>query len=333
MEFGQLKRREFIAMLGAAAWPLAARAQQGIGVRRIAMLNSVDETDLAAQGQAAAFRKRLDELGWTDGRNIQIEYRWGNGSIERMRAIAQELAQLNPDVIVSATTPATAALQAATRTIPIVFVNVADAIGAGFAASIARPGGNITGFGNVEAAMGGKWVDYLHDIVPTVTHIEILFNLQTAPYARLFLETFHSAASRHSIEPIEAPVYSATEIEPALTKLGQQAGAGLIVMPDTFMFVHRQMIISLVDRYRLPSIYPFRFFVSDGGLMSYGIDLADSFRGAADYVDRILRGVKPSELPVQLPHKFELVVNLRTAKAFGLTVPQIMLMTADEVIE
>jgi putative tryptophan/tyrosine transport system substrate-binding protein len=329
-----MRRRKFLTLLGgAAAWPLAAGAQQPDRIRRIGVLNSVAETDLAAQGQAAAFRKRLDELGWTEGRNIQIDYRWGNGSIDRMREIANELAQLNPDVIVSATTPATAALQAATRTIPVVVVNVADAIGAGFVASIAQPGGNITGFGNVESAMGGKWVEFLHDVAPSITRIEILFNPQTAPYARLFMDTFHSAASGHSIEQIEAPVYSAPEIEASLTKLGGQPGAGLIVMPDTSMFVHREMIISLVERYHLPTIYPFRFFVIDGGLMSYGIDLADSFRGAATYVDRILRGAKPSELPVQLPAKFELVVNLKTAKALGLTVPLSMQMTADEVIE
>jgi putative ABC transport system substrate-binding protein len=328
-------RRRFISGLGAAslAWPFTARAQQSDHVRRIGVLNLLGETDPDGQAWDTAFRKRLDELGWVDGRNIHLDYRWAAGSVDRLQFFAKELVALNPDVLVGVTTPSTAALQRVTKTIPIVFAVVSDPIGSGFVASLSNPGGNITGFINIEASLSGKWLELLHELAPSVSHVGILFNPTTAPYARYYVDTFRSAASALSVEPIEAVVHSATEVEAVVTKLGGMTGAGLVVIPDTYAVIHRESIISLAERYRLPTIYPFRIFVAGGGLISYGIDLADLLRGAATYVDRILHGAKPSELPVQLPTKFELIVNLKTAKTFGLTIPQALLATADEVIE
>jgi putative ABC transport system substrate-binding protein len=330
-----MRRRDFITLLGGAmaAWPLDARAQQREQIRRIGVLNSLAETDLEAQAWDAAFRKRLGELGWADGRNLHIEYRWGAGSVDRVQQFAKELVRLNQDALVAITTPATAALQAETHTIPIVFAVVSDPIGSGFVVSLAQPGGNITGFINIESSVSSKWLELMHEIAPSVSRVAILFNPQTAPFARYYLDTFRSAAAALAIEPIEAPVHSAAEIEAVMTKLGDKVGSGIVVMPDTTMQVNRETIYSLADRYRLPVIYGFRFFVTGGGLMSYGIDTPDLLRGAATYVDRILRGASPGELPVQLPTKFELVINLKTAKALGLTVPPSLLATADEVIE
>jgi putative tryptophan/tyrosine transport system substrate-binding protein len=329
-----MKRRKFIALLGssAVAWPLAVRAQ-GERTRRIGVLNGLAETDAEAQAWDTAFRKRLDELGWLDGRNLRIDYRWGAGSVDRMQLFAKELVRLDPNVMLAVTTPATAALQRETRTIPIVFAIVSDPVGSGFVASLANPGGNITGFINIEASLSGKWLELLREIAPAVARVAFMFNPQTAPYARYYLDTFRSAAAAFAIEQIEAPVHGPAEIEATMTMLAREAGAGLIVMPDTTMALHREVIVSLANRHRLPAVYPFRFFVAAGGLMSYGIELADLLRGAAAYVDRILRGAKPAELPVQLPTKFELAVNLKTAKGLGLTFPPTLLGRADEVIE
>jgi putative ABC transport system substrate-binding protein len=325
-----VRRREFITLLsGAAAWPFAAGAQLPDRVRRIGILNGLAETDAEVQTYDAAFRKRLDELGWIDGRNIHIDYRWGAGSVERMRLFAKELVQLNPEVIFSFTTPATAALQAETSTIPIVFM-ASDPIGSGFVGSLANPGGNITGNINFEASLGSKWLKLLHDVAPRVSRVALMFNPDTAPYARYYLATFRSAASALAVEAIEAPVYGAAEIESVVTMLGRDPGAGLMIMSDITTVIHRELICSLADRYRLPTVYPYR---TSCGLISYGVDMADLFRGAASYVDRILRGKKPNELPVQLPTKFELIINLKTAKALGLAIPQTLLATADEVIE
>jgi putative ABC transport system substrate-binding protein len=330
-----MQRREFITLVGSAAvaWPLAARAQQADQVRRIGVLNSLAESDPEQQDWYAAFRKRLSELGWIDGRNIHLEYRWGAGSVDRVRMFAKELVQLNPDVLVAVTTPATAALQAQTHTIPIVFAVVSDPVGSGFVASLANPGGNITGFMDLEASLSGKWLELMRDIAPSVSSVAVLFNPQTAPFARYYLDPFRSAAATLKIEPIEASVHSVAEVEAVMTKLGREGGAGLIIMPDTFMAVNRETIVSLANCNRLPTIYPARVFVTDGGLMCYGIVWADLLRGAAAYVDRILRGAKPNELPVQLPTKFELIINLKTAKALGLGVPPSLLATTDEVIE
>ena len=329
-----MKRREVIALFGvAAAWPLAALAQQSEKMRRIGVLSSLAETDVEAQAWDAAFRKRLVELGWIDGRNIRIDYRWGAGSVDRLRLFARELTQLNPDALVTISTPATAALQTEARTIPIVFAWVSDPIGSGFVSSLAHPGGNITGFLNIEASVIGKWLTLMREIAPQVSRIGFLFNPQTAPYALYYLDTFRSAASALAIEAIAAPVHSTEEVEAFMAKLGREANAGLFVMSDTSMIVYRKTIYSLAERYRLPTMYPYRVFAAEGGLMSYGVDVTDLLRGAASYIDRILRGEKPNELPVQQPTIFELVVNAKTAKMLGLTIPTSMLVAAHELIE
>jgi putative tryptophan/tyrosine transport system substrate-binding protein len=329
-----VKRRHVIALFGvAAAWPLPALAQQSERTRRIGVLSSLAETDVEAQAWDAAFRKRLVELGWIEGRNIRIDYRWGAGSVDRMRLFARELVQLNPDALVTISTPATAALQAETRTIPIVFAWVSDPVGSGFVSSLAHPGGNITGFLNIEASVVGKWLTLMREIAPQVSRIGFLYNPQTAPFAPYYLDTFRVASSTLAIEAIDAPVHSTEEVEAFMTKLGDEAGAGLFVMSDTSMVVYRKTIYSAAERYRLPTIYPYRVFAAEGGLMSYGVDVADLLRGAASYVDRILRGEKPNELAVQQPTRFELVVNAKTAKMLGLTIPTSMVVAAQEVIE
>jgi putative ABC transport system substrate-binding protein len=330
-----MRRREFVTLLGGSVFArsLTARAQQPEQLRRIGVLSLLAETDAEAQAQDIAFRKRLGELGWINGGNVRVDHRWGDGNVDRVRLVAKELVGLSPDVLVSITTPATAALQAETKTVPIVFAMVSDPIGSGFIASFAKPGGNITGFINIEASLSGKWLELLHEIAPSVSHVAMLFNPQTEPYARYYLETFRSAAAVLPVEAVEAPIHNAAEIEAVITKLGGESGAGLIVMPGTFTYVHRELICALANRYRLPVIYPFRYFIPSGGLLSYGIDSYDLLRGAASYVDRILMGAKPSELPVQLPTKFEMVINLKAARALGLTIPQSVLSLADELVE
>jgi putative ABC transport system substrate-binding protein len=330
-----MRRRDFITLAGsgAATWPLVARAQQPERMRRVGVLSSLAETDPEAQAWDAAFRKRLVELGWIDGRGIHIDYRWGAGSVDRMRLFARELVQLNPDALVTISTPATAALQAETRTIPIVFAWVSDPVGSGFVSSLAHPGGNITGFLNIETSVIGKWLTLMRDIAPQVSRIGFLYNPQTAPFARYYLDTFRAASPTFSIEAIDAPVHSTEELEAFMAMLGGKVGAGLFVMSDTSMVVYRKTIYSLAERYRLPTIYPYRVFAAEGGLMSYGVDVADLLRGAASYIDRILRGEKPNELAVQQPTRFELVINVKTAKMLGLTIPTSMLVAAEEVIE
>jgi putative ABC transport system substrate-binding protein len=330
------RRRDFIALAGGAVVPfIAPRPARGQGdrLRRIGVLNSFAETDTEAQAWDAAFRKRLDELGWINGRNLRIDYRWGAGSVDRLQPLAHDLVRLNPDALLAVTTPATAALQRETHSIPIVFAIVSDPIGSGFVASLANPGGNITGFIDIEGSLPGKWLDLLREIRPGIARAAFMFNPQTTPYARYYLDTFQSAASASAIEPIEAPIRSGADVESVMTALAREGGAGLIVMPDTSMATHRQTIYALSDRYRLPTVYPFRFFATEGGLISYGIVLADLVRRAASYVDRILRGAKPAELPVELPTKFELVINLKTARSLGLSIPDKLLTLADEVIE
>jgi putative ABC transport system substrate-binding protein len=299
-------------------------------MRRLGVLSSLAETDTEAQAWDAAFRKRLVELGWIDGRSVHIDYRWGAGSVDRMRQFAGELVQLNPDALVTISTPATAALQAETRTIPIVFAWVSDPIGSGFVSSLAHPGGNITGFLNIEASVVGKWLSLMREIAPQVSRIGFMYNPQTAPFARYYLDT---ASLTLAIEPIDGAVRSTEEVEAFMTKLGGEAGAGLFVMSDTSMVVYRKTIYSLAGRYRLPTIYPYRVFAAEGGLMSYGVDVADLLRGAASYIDRILRGEKPNELAVQQPTRFELVVNLKTAKMLGLIIPTSIFVAAQEMIE
>jgi putative ABC transport system substrate-binding protein len=330
-----MRRRDFITLACGTAitWPLAARAQQPERMRRVGVLTSLAETDPEAQAWDAAFRRRLLELGWIDGHSIHIDYRWGAGSVDRMRLFARELVQLNPDALVTISTPATAALQAETRTIPIVFAWVSDPIGSGFVSSLAHPGGNITGFLNIETSVIGKWLTLMRDIAPQVSRIGFLYNPQTAPFARYYLDTFRATSPTFAIEAIDAPVHNTEELEAFMAMLGSKVGAGLFVMSDTSMIVYRKSIYSLAERYRLPTIYPYRVFAAEGGLMSYGVDVADLLRGAASYIDRILRGEKPNELAVQQPTRFELVVNVKTAKMLGLTVPTSMLVAAEEVIE
>ena len=329
-----MRRREFTALLGAAVtWPLATHAQQPERMRRIGVLNGMGETDPDVQAWDLAFRKRLDVLGWVDGRNVNIDYRWGAGNVERMQLFAKELVRLNPDVIVSFTTPATAALQAETRTIPIVFVAAPDPVGSGFVATLAKPGGNITGFISHESSLGSKWLQLLHDVAPQVSRVAFMYNPNTAPFAQYYLAPFQSAASKLAIEAIDAPVHSPAEIEAVMNMVGRRGDAGVIIMLDITVVANRELILSLADRYRLPAVYPHRSFVIGGGLISYGIEIVDLFRNAGSYVDRILRGEKPNDLPVQLPTKFDLVINLKAAKALGLTVPATLLVAADEVIE
>ena len=327
-------RREFITLLGgAAAWPLAARAQQAERVRRIGVLMGLAQNDPESQPRISAFEQALEERGWMKGRNVQLDYRWAPGNAERMRPSAKELIELSPDVIVTHTTPATVAAQNETQTTPIVFVQVSDPVASGLVASLARPGGMLTGFANYEFPLAGKWVEMLKEVAPATVRIALVYNPQTAPFAENYRAPFEAAARSLSIEPIAGPTRDESEIETVIAALGREPGSGLIVMPDLFMVVHRKPIIALADRYHLPAVYPFRYWVVDGGLLSYGIDVLDLFRRTASYVDRILRGEKPSDLPVQAPTKFELVINLKTAKALGLEVPPTLLARADEVIE
>jgi putative tryptophan/tyrosine transport system substrate-binding protein len=332
-----MRRREFIALLGsaAAAWPLAARAQPAGGLRRIGVLLGGTEGDSQAVAGLATVKKALAELGWTDGRNIQLDYRWGGADVARTQAVAKELIALKPDLILSQTTPATAALQRQTRTIPIVFVVVSDPVGSGFVASFPRPGGNITGFVNIEGSVSGKWIEVLKDIVPGVNRATLLYNPDTATYFSYYLQPFEAAARSNAIEPIAAPVRATEDIERVVTGLGNRTDAGLVVMPDIFLQTarNRDLILSLAARTRVPTIYPYRYIVAAGGLISYGVDNADLWRRSAAYIDRILRGAKPADLPVQLPTKFELAVNLKTAAALGLNMSREFLLLADEVIE
>jgi putative tryptophan/tyrosine transport system substrate-binding protein len=330
------KRREFITLLGGAAvaWPLAGRAQQPDRVRRIGVLMGYAESDSDAQAWYATFREELQKLGWTEGRNAQIDTRWAApDDAESMRRFAKELVALQPDLILSNTTPTTTALLQQTRTIPIIFAIVADPIGSGFVASFARPGGNVTGFIFTEPTMAGKWLELLKEIAPRVTRVAMLFNPASATYAEYWLSPFKAAAASFAIEPIAAPVRDRSELESVIAAQAREPNGGLIAMPDSFTDAHRAEITSLAARYRLPAVYPFRFFVEVGGLMSYGVDRTDNFRRAATYADRILKGEKPSELPVQAPFKYELVINLKTAKALGLDVPLHLQQLADEVIE
>jgi putative tryptophan/tyrosine transport system substrate-binding protein len=329
-------RREFVALLGgaAAAWPLAARAQQPERMRRIGVLMGWSESDPQFRSWIDTFVEGLAQLGWGDGRNVQMIVRWASGDVRRMRTFAKELVELQPDVILGGTTPVTAALQRETRTIPIVFVVVADPVGAGFVAGLPHPGGNITGFLNAEAAIGGKWLEMLKEIAPHVTRVAIMFNPDTAPLGgAYFLGSFEAAAQSLGVEPITAHVRSDDEIEAMITSLGG-GQSGLVIMTDSFMGVHRGTVISLAARTKVPVIgADLPSFAREGGLLSYGASLRDIFRRAAPYVDRILRGANPGDLPVQAPVKYEMIINLKTAKALGLEVPPTLLALADEVIE
>jgi putative tryptophan/tyrosine transport system substrate-binding protein len=329
-----MKRREFIAGLGgaAAAWPLTARAQEDDRLRRMGLLFSSDEDDPGAQPYVAAFTQALADLGWADGRNVRMNFRWGGGDTNRTRVLAQELVGLQPDIIVTDWTPATVAFQRETRTIPIVFAGVNDPVASGIVAALNRPGGNITGFALYEAPLGGKWLELLSAIAPGLKQAAFMFNPNTS-FVSLFMPSFETAARSLKVGLIRAPIHSDAEIEATITSLGHEPGGGLVVMPDGFIAAHRVPIILAAARNNLPAVYYLSDFARDGGLLSYGPDRVDIFRRAATYVDRILRGAKPSELPVQYSTKFELVINLKTANALGLTIPPNLLALADEVIE
>jgi putative ABC transport system substrate-binding protein len=329
-----VRRRQFIVGLGGAiAWPLAARAQQGERMRRIGVLMVYAESDPLGQTLVTAFREGLQKLGWTEGRNVRIDYRWGALDAETMRRCAKELVALQPDLILTNNTPTTAAMLQETRTIPIIFATVSDPVGSGFVASFARPGGNVTGFTNIEPTMAGKWLELLKEIAPRVARVAFLFNPATAPYAEYYLNPFKAAAHSFALEVIAAPVHDRSELESVVAAQARAPNGGLIVLTDSFLNAHRAEITSLAARYRLPAVYPYRFFTELGGLLSYGTDQLDNFRRATIYADRMLNGAKASELPVQAPVKFELVINLKTAKALGLDVPLHLQQRADEVIE
>ena len=329
-----IKRREFIAGLGSmAVWPLAVRAQQDRR-QQVGVLMAFDETDPQGKARFSGFTQRLAELGWIEGRNLRMDVRWAGGNVDRMRLFAKELVGLKPDVILATSTPVTTALQGETRTIPIVFANINDPVGSGFVASLPRPGANLTGLINVEATMGGKRLQLLTEIAPGIKRVAIMFSPDTAPYVRSYFQpSFEAAARLLKVEPIIAPVHSDAEIETVITSLAREPGGGLITVPDNFVNSHRQTVISLAARNNIPAVYQISVFVREGGLLSYGADDVDTYRRAATFADRILRGEKPSDLPVQLPTKFEFVINLKTAKALGLTIPETLLATADEVIQ
>jgi putative ABC transport system substrate-binding protein len=332
-----MRRREFIALLSSAAagWPLAVRAQQGGKMRRIGVLLGGAESDPQIVEGLAAFKTALGELGWIEGSNVQIDYRFAVADLERMRTFAKELVALRPDILVGQTTGVTAALQRETKTIPIVFLVVSDPVGSGFVESLPNPGGNITGFINIEASLSGKWIEMLKEIVPQVTRAAFMYNPTTAPYFAFYQQPFEAAARSNGIEPIAAPVHAAADIEHVFENYGNRSDTGLVLPPDVFTITRANLdlINTLAMRTRLPTIYPYRFMVTAGGLISYGIDNADLYRRAPAYVDRILKGARPADLPVQLPTKFELAVNLKTAKAMGIDIPPTLLGVADEVIE
>jgi len=330
-----MRRRYFITLLGGTvvAWPFGADAQQSDRMRLIGVLMGLAESDHEAQSWVAAFREELRKLGWTEGRNIEIDTRWATADVESMKRLAKELVALQPDFILTSTTPATAAMLQHTRTIPIIFVLVGDPVGSGFVASLARPGGNATGFTPIEGSLGGKWVEVLKEIAPRVARVTLMFNPPTATFVEGYLNAFKAAAASLGVEAILSPVHDMSELESVIAAQAREPNSGLVVIPDAFTISHRAEITLLADHYRVPAVYWSRSFAELGGLISYGPVLVDEYRRAASYADRILKGAKPSELPVQAPVKFELVINLKTAKVLGLDVPVQVRQLADEVIE
>jgi ABC-type uncharacterized transport system substrate-binding protein len=329
-----MRRREFISLLGGAltAWPFAAQAQQREQMRRIGVLIGFAESDPDVQSWLAAFRGALAKLGWTEGSNLRIELRWA-GDPDRMKTFAKELVDLRPDAILSVTTPVTGALVRETQTIPIVIATVADPISSGFVTNLGRPGGNVTGFALYEPSMGGKWLELLKRIAPGVTRVALLFNPTTSVPIKFYIASIEDAASSFAVQTSTAPVHAKDEIEGVIAGLAGNPGAGLIAMPDLFNTINRDLIIAAAARYRVPAIYFFRSFADSGGLVSYGPDFAPQYPQAAEYIDRILKGEKPGDLPIQMPVKVPLIINLKTANALGLDVPLRLLNAADEVIE
>jgi putative ABC transport system substrate-binding protein len=330
-----MRRRDFITLLGGAAanWPITASAQQRERMRRIGVLMHLAADDPEGQTRLAAFLQGLQEAGWAVGRNVTIDVRWAAADVEAMKRLAQELVALQPDLIFTSSTPATAAMVQATHTIPVVFVLVADPVGGGYVASLPRPGGNVTGFTPIVGSLGGKWAELLKEIAPRTARVMLLFNPPSAPFIESFINPFKAAAAYLGMEAIVAPVDDMAELESRVTLQGREPNSGLVVIPDAFTELHLAEIVSLAVRYRVPAINWSRSFADGGGLISYGPYLVDEYRRAATYADRILKGEKPSQLPVQAPLKLELVINLKTAKALGLTVPQTLLVAADDLIE
>jgi len=328
-----MRRRTFITLIGgaAAAWPLAARAQQGERVRRIGVLMNSTADDAVSQDRLTAFVQGLQELGWTVGRNLQIDYRWGAGNVERYRTFAAELVALTPDILVTVGAPAVEALQRATRTVPIVFTSVTDPVGGGLVASLARPGGNTTGFTLSEYGLSGKWLELLKEIAPRVMRTAVLRDPVAVGIGQF--AAIQAVAPSLQVELSPVDVRDADEIERAVTAFADRSNGALIVTASALTMIHRELIIALARRHQLPAVYPFRYYVTSSGLISYGPDPIDLARRAASYVDRILKGESPADLPVQNPTKYELVINPKTAKALGLEIPPTLLARADEVIE
>ena len=331
-----MRRREFITLAGGAAvtWPLAARAQQPERVRRIGVLMAaLLANDPEARARVAAVFQGLQELGWSEGHNLHIEYRWAGPDAERIKALAAELVATSPSLILALNSPSVAALREVTRTVPVVFVGIGDPVGQGFVASLARPGGNITGFTGFEFSLGEKWIGFLKELAPGVSRAAFLFHPEAGPYYSSWLKSVEAAASVLGVQISAAPTRTAADVEVAISAIAALPGGGLIVEPDTFTNANRRLIIGLAAKYRLPAVYAYEGAAAEGGLLSYGPDEDDLFRRSASYIDRILKGEKPADLPVQQPLKYELVINLRTAKALGLTVPNALLTSAAKVIE
>jgi putative tryptophan/tyrosine transport system substrate-binding protein len=329
-----MKRREFVMQLGGAfvAWPLAARAQQSTPLRRIGVFQSTVESDPEGQRQVKAFVEGLKQLGWIPGQNVQIEYRWGGADLQRIRTYAAEVVRLKPDVILASSSLVVMALQQKDNKIPIVFTQITDPVGSGFVASLARPGGNLTGFTPFEFSATAKWLEILKQIAPGVTRVAVLLNPDQPPNVGM-LRALEPVSASLGMHLTAAGVHDAGEIERAISTFAQESKGGLIVLPNPIASRERELIVTLAARHRLPAVYAYRYFVTAGGLVSYGVDLAVQFRRAAGYVDRILRGTKPGDLPVEQPTKFDLLINLKTAKALGITIPQSLLVRADEVIQ
>ena len=330
-----MRRRDFVKGIAGSAigWPLAASAQQRDQMRRIGVLMTRKADDPEGQKQLAALRQGLLELGWSEDKTLHIETRWTIADAAEALRFAQELIGLKSEVLVAQGTPSLVAARQVTSTIPIVFVSVADPVGQGFVPSLARPGGNITGFSAEEAGIGGKWLELLKELAPRVMRIAVIYNPETAPYGPMFFPVMQTAALKLAVALLISPVHTGADVERVIVESGREPGCGLIVVPDNFMSAQRQQIIALAAMHRVPAMYPLRFFVPDGGLIAYGFDRVDMFHRAAEYVNRILGGASPLGLPVQQPTKFELAINLKTAKALGLSVPSSMLLSADEVIE
>ena len=330
-----MRRRDFMTLAGGAAtaWSLAARAEQAQPMRRIGVLIGFAESDPDVKSWFAAFRGALAKLGWTEGSNFRIELRWAADDPDKMKTFAKELVDLRPDAILSVTTPVTDALVRETQTIPIVIATVADPISSGFVTNVGRPGGNVTGFALYEPSMGGKWLELLRRIAPGVARVALLFNPTTSVPIKFYMASIQAAASSFTVQASTAPVHAQDEIEGVIAALAGNPGAGLIVMPDLFNTINRDLIIAVAARFRVPAIYYFRSFADSGGLISYGPDFAEQYPRAADYIDRILKGEKPGDLPIQMPIKVPLIINQRTANSLGLDVPLGLLNAADEIIE